>query len=141
MRSLDLLLEHVREERQHQLQHFDALDGKAGILLGFAGAIVALAPTGDAITLGIGRLLAIISAASALAAFWPRVIPVTNLIALRDRYLSTEPAFTKLALMDTQIDMTGRSRQILRSKVRRLKIAMAALAVASVFTAVGVGLR
>lgn len=40
-RSLDVLLEHVQQVRAQQLQHFDALDAKAGILLGFAGALIA----------------------------------------------------------------------------------------------------
>jgi hypothetical protein len=33
-RSLDLLLEHVQGVRAQQLQHFDALDSKAGVLGG-----------------------------------------------------------------------------------------------------------
>ena len=45
IRSLDVVREEIRIERAAQLQHFDALDSKAGIVLGFAGAIVALAPS------------------------------------------------------------------------------------------------
>ena len=41
-RSLDVLLEHVQQVRAQQLQHFDALDAKAGILLGSAAALTAL---------------------------------------------------------------------------------------------------
>lgn len=43
--SIEIVLEEVRFEREAQLQHFDSLDAKAGILLGFAGALVALAPS------------------------------------------------------------------------------------------------
>jgi hypothetical protein len=42
IRSLDLLVDEVRVEREAQLRHFDALDQKAGIVLGFAGVLVVL---------------------------------------------------------------------------------------------------
>lgn len=42
--SLDLLLELVQRERDKQLAHLDALDNKAGIVLGFAGLLITLAP-------------------------------------------------------------------------------------------------
>ncbi len=42
MDSLDLLLDTVRQERSAQLSHFDSLDSKAGIVLGFAAALIAL---------------------------------------------------------------------------------------------------
>jgi hypothetical protein len=47
VRSLDIVFEELRTERDQQLHHFDALDQKAGIVLGFAGALVALAPGGS----------------------------------------------------------------------------------------------
>ncbi len=42
--SLDLLLDLVQQERNKQLAHLDALDNKAGIVLGFAGLLITLAP-------------------------------------------------------------------------------------------------
>jgi hypothetical protein len=36
--SLDLLLRVVMQEREKQLDHYDALDTKAGVLLAFAGS-------------------------------------------------------------------------------------------------------
>ncbi len=42
LRSIDLILAEVRTEREGQLKHFDVLDSKAGVILGFAGAIVAI---------------------------------------------------------------------------------------------------
>lgn len=38
--SLDLPLELVQVERDKRLGHFDALDGKAGIVLGFSGSLI-----------------------------------------------------------------------------------------------------
>src|SRR6266540_1826945 len=45
LKSLEVILEEVRIDRAAQLQHFDALDSKAGIVLGFSGAVAALAPS------------------------------------------------------------------------------------------------
>lgn len=44
LQSLDELATLAETERMMQIGHFEALDGKAGIVLGFAGALVALAP-------------------------------------------------------------------------------------------------
>jgi hypothetical protein len=61
-RSLDVILEEVRVEREAQLQHFDSLDAKAGIVLGFAGALVALAPRNVNWVVDMGRFVAIVGA-------------------------------------------------------------------------------
>ena len=141
VRSLDVLLDQARLERAHQLQHFDALDGKAGILLGFAGALIALAPSGLRVGLDGGRTAAVVAAYFALRTFWPRSIPITNLLVLRQGHTASDEAFRKLALVDNQIDIVRRSRVILRDKAWRLKASMASLGIASVLTAVGVSVR
>jgi len=141
IRALDVLLDQVRLERGQQLQHFDALDGKAGVLLGFAGALIALAPVGFRSLVDLGRLLALVSGSFALATFWPRQIPVTDLLALRQHYLASDEDAAKLALLDVQVEMATRSRPLLRAKSRRLQISMSCLGLASLLTAIGVGVR
>lgn len=140
-RSLDILVEHVQGVRAQQLQHFDALDSKAGILLGFAGAIIALSPGGEPVLLNLGRTAAVLSSFFALATFWPRSFPVTAVFELREHYLASEERFTKLALLDTQIDMARSSRPIIDAKAGRLRVSMVALGVAAGLTAAGVGVR
>jgi hypothetical protein len=136
LRSLDPILEEVRSERAGQLRHFEALDGKAGIILGFAGALVALAPTGTLIV-DLGRSAAAARGVLALATFWPRGYWATNLLQLRNLYLAAEPEFTKLNLLDTQIGMSVQLGRLLRGKAIRLKWAMTLLALAALLTAVG----
>jgi hypothetical protein len=136
LRSLNPILEEVRSERASQLRHFDALDTKAGIILGFAGALVALAPTG-ALVVDLGRLAAVASGIAALSTFWPRGYWSTNLLQLRNLYLTSEPEFTKLNLLDTQIAMSQQLGSVLNGKARRLKWGMVLLAVAAVLTASG----
>src|SRR5207248_1680451 len=77
--SIDLVLHETEIERGAQLREFDAIDGKAGIILGFAGALAALAPLDRNVLVDIGRVLAVAGALLALAAFWPRGYSVLEL--------------------------------------------------------------
>jgi len=135
-RSLGALIEEVRIEREFQLRHFDAVDAKAGIILGFAGALVAFAPSGHFL-LQATRYVASVSAVLALWTFWPRRFWATNLRPLRDLYLAAEEPFTRLRLLDTQILMVESFGRDLNKKAWRLKLAMAVLALAAVLTALG----
>ena len=139
IRSLETILEQVRSEREAQLRHFDALDAKAGIILGFAGALVALAPVGSLLVDG-GRYVAAVSGLLALWTFSPRRFDVIELRALRDLYLASEPAFTKVRLLDTQIAMSENLTGSLHRKAWRLKLAMSFLAMAALTSAIGLGL-
>jgi hypothetical protein len=123
LRSLDPVLEEVRSERNSQLRHFDALDAKAGIILGFAGALVALSPSGG-LLVNLGRGAAVLSGLLALWTFWPRRYWAMNLRNLRDLYIASEPSFTQLRILDTQIEMTEQLSGALHSKARRLKWSM-----------------
>lgn len=68
--SLDLLLALVQRERDKQLAHLDALDDKAGIVLGFAGLLITLAPDVPVAFQLLGVLAGATSIGFALAAFW-----------------------------------------------------------------------
>ena len=141
VRSLEPLLAQIDKERIAQLQHFDSLDAKAGIVLGLAGALIALSGGGDPVFVISGRAAAVISAGCALWAFWPRTLGVVNMAELREHYLSAEEAFTKLSLLDTQIEMLGRTRPLLQHKARRLKLAMSSLAGSALLLSIGTGLH
>jgi len=70
--SLALLIEISKSERDAQLSHFDSLDTKAGLVLGFAGVLIALGGAPGSV-LGLGSIiLAALAAAMAVASFWPR---------------------------------------------------------------------
>jgi len=138
--SLDLILEETRIEREAQLGHFDGLDAKAGILLGFSGAVVALAPS-DGLVIGLGRLVAVLAGLASLMAFWPRKFQVMDLYVLRQKYLAAEPQFTKLTILDTQISMLQTTAMLLERKAGRVKSSMATLAAAVVLVAAGLGLH
>lgn len=126
--SLALIREQVQTELDRQLRHFDGLDTKAGIVLGFAGAIVAISERVIAIGLW-GRGLAAAAAFLALLAFFPRNYPVLNTRRLRETYLRSGEKFTELHLLDTQVEMTEEAASLLKRKSLALKAAIVALAV------------
>jgi hypothetical protein len=127
----------VLYEREAQLMHWDALDSKAGVMLGFAGALAALAPADVNTLVDIGRLSAVAGALVAVWAFWPRGYGSVNVRAYRDRYLASEPAFARLHLTDSQIAAAEELAETLDRKATRVKAAMVLLAAAAMLVAVG----
>jgi hypothetical protein len=140
IRSLEVIQSEVRAERTGQLANFDSIDTKAGILLGFAGALVALSRGSSVWPITIGRGLGALSGFLSLWTFWPRRFWNTDLRPFRDKYLAAEPAFSNLKLLDTHIEMAERMAEIIRRKATTLRLAMVALALAVLLTAVGLGL-
>jgi hypothetical protein len=141
IRSIDVVFHEVRHERSVQLAHFDALDTKAGVALGFSGAIVALTGGSSGSVVAVGRALAASSGLFALVAFWPRRFWRTNLRSLRDSYLGAELDITRVRLLDSQIAMAERLDRALASKVAFLKVAVGFLALAVLVSSVGFGLH
>jgi hypothetical protein len=135
--SLEFLLELVQAERDKQLGHLDALDGKAGIILGFSGLLITLAPAASAMFRVTGVLAASAAAALALWSFWPRRFPVLEPSPLRT-YLRAEAALTQLTVLDTLEDFVNEGSAVLEGKGLRLRGAMVALAVAVALFAVGI---
>lgn len=134
--SLDLVASRVEVQLDHQLRHFDGLDNKAGIVLGIAGVLVAIADGFEALAIA-GRIGAVGAALLALWAFLPRKYPVLDTRKLRDRYLRADSGFTKLHLLDTQIRMEERASALLDRKAFRLRLAVGLLALAVFLVAAG----
>ena len=140
-RSLQVLSEEVRVERDAQLRHFDALDSKAGVMLGFAGALVALAPVGLNVIVDLGRAAAVVGGLAALWAFWPRDYGLIAVGALRQKYLFADPAFTRVSLLDSHILSIEALGKALHEKGLRLKAALSAIAIATFLIAAGSALH
>jgi hypothetical protein len=140
-RSLDAVMGEVQREREAQLRHFDALDSKAGVMLGFAGALAALAPAQFSLLVDVGRAVAVTGALAALWAFWPRRYGAIELRALRERYLAAEPEFARLRLLDTQITTIEELAGTLYRKGRRLKLSMSLVAAAALLVVAGTALH
>lgn len=130
--SLNLLLQVAMQERDKQLAHFDALDTKAGVLLAFDGVLIVISH-GVRLAFQLpGVMLTAASAALALGAFWPRKFPTLDPWILRP-FLTYDTERVGLRLHDTVARMVTEGRQVLHTKARNLKLALALLLLA-VFT-------
>lgn len=126
MPSLDLLLQIALQERNNQIAHFDALDTKAGIILGFNGVLIALSG-GVRFEFELAAIsIASASAVAALFSFWPRKFPVLEPMEFR-QFLMYEAESTRLKLHDTVAATVMRGGQVLRTKIRYQKLALALL--------------
>lgn len=132
--SLELLIELNQNERQLQLAHFDSLDTKAGLVLGFAGVLIALG-NGSGTLAGIGSTtLAALAAVASVASFWPRRFASIDPTRLGD-YAGAELAFTQLTVLDTLELMLVETMDRLDMKARRLKWALMSLTAGAVLAA------
>lgn len=126
--SLDLIAARVEAERDRQAAHAESLDSKAGILLGFAGVVVALRGLGRASWISAaGLLLTVLAALFAVLAFAPRPFATFEVRYLRDRYLRGDSRFTRLTLLDTEIDIMEAIAELVRRKARLLLVSLALL--------------
>jgi hypothetical protein len=127
--SLDVIAEEVRAEREAQIRHADAVDAKAGIVLGLAGAVAALTGRDSEAALVPGLVAAVASALAALAVLLPQRFPTWELRDLR-RYLRADPEFTRLRIVDTGILMVQQLKGVLARKAVALRCAVVLPAVA-----------
>lgn len=131
MPSLERLGQAAERERDAQLRHFDSLDTKAGIVLGFAGVLVALAGRMlGGLSLG-AQVAAALASLLALLSFLPRELPVLELRKMRDRYLRSEASFTDLHLLDTTVEMVEAGARLLARKSMWLRLAASLVALAT----------
>lgn len=137
MDSLDLLLDCVRREREAQLTHFDALDTKSGILLGFAGALIALSPHLEGWVRAVSVLTLALAAGLAAGAFFPRKMPTLDVENLR-AYLRADEEFTKLRLHDSELATIAEGGGVLKRKALLLKCAVLSLGFGAVTLGIGI---
>ena len=139
--SLDVLIAINQNERHAQLSHFDSLDTKAGLVLGFSGVIAALGTDSESAFGVIAILAAALAGTAAVGSSWPRRFPSIDIGRLGD-YVGAEPSFTKLTLVDTFEVMNSEVSSLLELKSRRLKLALASLMTGVLTTAINLtGLR
>lgn len=93
--TAELIAEEARHALDAHQRHFEALDSKAGVILGFSAAVTALAPVAIHPLVEAGRAVAVAGGAAALMAFWPLRFATLDLRVLRDEYLSGEPEFSR----------------------------------------------
>jgi len=136
---LDAVAEEAVRARAEQQTHFDSLDAKAGVAVGFAGVLVAVAPDVGNLSQDLGRLLAVIAAVLGLLAAWPRLQPIPEMKLVRAKFLTSEATFTKVSLLDLRVAMIERASRVLAIKARLLQGASAALTSSILLIGIGRG--
>lgn len=134
--SLERIAAEVRLEREAHVRHLDAVDTKAGIILGFSGAVAAIGSRNASLAGAPGLALAIGAGLVALSALLPQRFPTWDLPELR-AYLGAEIEFTERRMLDTAIDMVEELKLCLEQKVQRLRIGVWLLGVAVLAEAAG----
>jgi len=129
--SLDVVAREVDHERDAHLRHTDAVDTKAGLVLGFSGVLVAVPATRLNVDLVPGLVIALTAGLLSLAVLLPQRFPTWELRSLRDRYLTAEHAFAELHTLDTRIAMVDTMKRQLGRKTRLLRAAITCLAAAA----------
>ena len=137
MPSGQLILDLMRDERSKRIDHFDALDGKAGTIVGFAAVLIVLTPSMPLVVRILASGSAVVAAGVALAAFWPSGLPILDQRRLAE-YATSEAAFTERTLIDTLELMDAQAADVLRLKADRLGTALVALSVSGLMYGVGV---
>lgn len=130
-----MILDVLRSSREERREHFDALDQKAGLALGFAGVVVTLSNDIAEPWRALGVVAAVVAAGLSLWSFWPRKYEVLENV--RD-YLAAPLEQTQRVLVDTLELMNALTDQSLGRKARRLKLALMALALAVLMLGAGV---
>lgn len=136
MPSLELVSDEVRAERDAQIRHADAVDAKAGIILGFSGAVAALTARDLGGARAPGLVAAVLAALACLLVLIPRRFPTWELQDLR-KYLRADREFTTLRTVDTGILMVQQLKAVVARKALALRAAVMLLGAAVALTAGG----
>lgn len=117
--ALETVAQAVESVSELQEQRTDAVDTKAGVILGFAGLLATISPP----HMNAGRLLALsldgLAAVLAGVALIPRPFPLLNPSRIRN-YVTWSEEQAGLRLLDTRIEMYEKARSRSAAKSRWL---------------------
>jgi hypothetical protein len=126
----------TREEDSFRVRA-NGIDTKAGLLLSASGVLIALVGGKPSVAGLVAQLLSVGAGGVAVAALWPRVDKGIGPRKLRDRYLTTPVAVTRLILLNTRIDLHAKDEEHLMEKASRLRVAAVLLLSAALAVVVG----
>ncbi len=136
--SLDLVATHVEKQLDVQWNHWDDVDGRLRLLLGFVSAVfvavLAFASNESELTDGSRVLLVIavcllfVSGGMAALAWMPRKFDrPPEPMKLRDTYLAFSEEETRLAILDTMLEAYGENQRRINEKLASFRYAACVL--------------
>lgn len=135
------LLSQAEAEYDRAHQRFDAIDTKAGLVLGFAATLLGLtfSVTADGAAeclLAASRIAAAVAGLTALRAAWPREYEQLALSKVREHLQKEDPDVVLLDVMDQRILTVDTVGSAANKKVPWLRAALIALTVATTLAAI-----
>lgn len=128
--SLDVVRGELDARIAEQARGAAAFDTRAGLILGFAGVLIGLAPEDPRLCQLLAQIVAAAAAGVAVLALTFRVAGSIEPRAIRERYLLDDVETTRLRVLDTRIVLFERDEKRFESKVKRLRWAVWLLAIA-----------
>lgn len=125
-----------REQESYE-RRAGQVDTKAGLILAAAGVIVTLRSADPVLLEVLAQVAAAVAGGLAIFAFLPRVAGTLSPLELRRRYVHQPENITKLVVLDTRLTIHADDEQQLKTKAKRLKLAIISLGVAVAFALSG----
>lgn len=138
--SAEAVRAELNVEQEALLKRGDAADSRAGVLLGSAGALSALALNAKSLWVLPGVAVALVSAVFATRVLWPRPMNTLNPIDLYRLYLAKPESVTKHQALTRRVADYQKNLEWVdgkRGKYACLKIAIGSLAAAIVLVVLG----
>jgi hypothetical protein len=139
--SLEVVRQELDIEREIQAKRGDGADTRAGVVLGFAGALAALAVTTKTLLALPGALTAVAAAICATRVFWPRPQNTVEPVNLLRLYVTQQPEEARKAVLKRRAADYDKNKEWVDTKNKWLKIAVTLLTAAIVLLVVGVSVR
>ena len=125
--SIDVIRAELDTEVAIQSQRAEAADARAGVIVGFAGAIATLTlMTGTLATLP-GALFAVAAAVAALTVLRPKPESGLEPVALLTQFLAAPELEVKKAALDRRVANYEKNQPVIAAKSARIKAALTLL--------------
>ncbi len=138
--TLSFLLETLQSERSQQLSHFEALDARASVIVGFAGLLMTLIPDVPKSRLLVSVAAAGVTSLFGLSSFWARSFPAIRPLPLR-QVIGEDLQWVRAGVYDQVEAMLAEGSVVLARKATRLRIALVFLLITATSTGIGLATR
>lgn len=127
--SLDVVRGELDARIAEQARGSAAFDARAGLVLGFAGVLIGLAPDDPQLSYLLAQIIAAVAAGVAGYSLTFRVAGAIEPRAIRELYLLHDLEATRLRVLDTRIVLFERDEERFARKVTCLRWAFGLLAI------------
>jgi hypothetical protein len=139
--STEVVRKELDIERELQAKIADTADTRAGVVLGFSGAVAALAANSRVLLAIPGAILAAIAAVMAATVLLPRAKSTIDPMYLTRHYAAQDEQKTRQEVLKRRLADYEANKDIPEFKIGRLKAAIGMLAGAIVLAVAGVSIQ